>query len=113
MRQDLIKQFVIGFGFLNGLLFHIGIHPASDVVAAILPYLANMPNEIYWLFTVLPVIIMAFTLWYVFDRGGLLGLLSVALGFFGGYLIWSSAIQAIASLFAGIILGAMSFRGRR
>lgn len=108
-KFDLIKELVISFGFLNGVLFAIGVDPTREILKLVSPMIATMPEYVRIFITVLPLILTAWMIFRTYNKGGFWGIVSVCLGFVGGFLLLSLPIRAMMFLGGGLILGLFAF----
>lgn len=104
-----IWQFVIGLGFLSGIWTAIGIDPEE----VILNLLGSVTAEIYpdptlrQLFIILPLILLAVSIWGAYKKGRVLGLVSVVIAYVAGLSIlvalWTSLILLLTAIVAGYL----------
>ncbi len=101
------KEFVIVFGFLNGLWAAVGINPEAEIFRAFKDVIdvLNPGMGISFLFTLVPIIILVSTILLIFFLGGWMGIAAVGCGFIGGLLIITSPIIAFFFLIIGGFLG--------
>ena len=86
--ENFVQAFVIGFGFLSGLWIHVGVNPESEIAKAILSALEEFDSGIadllgLWLLFVVPIIGAIGTMGVAYNLRGWLGVVSIALGFWG------------------------------
>jgi hypothetical protein len=109
-----IWQFVIGLGFLSGLWTAIGIDPGEVV----LNLLGTVTGEIYpdprvrQLFILLPLILLAFSIWGAYKKGRVLGLVSVLIAYVAGLSILVALWTSLVLLLSAIVTGYLA-TGRR
>jgi hypothetical protein len=109
-----IWQFTIGLGFLSGLWTAIGIDPEEVV----LNLLGTVSSEIFpdstlrHLFILLPLILLAFSVWGAYKRGKVLGLASVLIAYVAGLSILVALWTSLLLLLAAIVIGYLA-TGRR
>ena len=102
-----IWQFVIGLGFLSGIWTAIGIDPGS----VILKFLGDMVGTLYSdpvvrsLFLILPAILLVVSIISAYQKGKVLGLISVIVAYSGGLFILVSIGTSIILLIIAIIIG--------
>jgi hypothetical protein len=102
-----IWQSVIGFGFLSGLWTAIGIDPE----AVILNLIGTTVNAIYpdpevrYLFIILPTILLIISVWQVWKKGRVPGLVAVILAYVAGLSILLSWTTSLVLLLAAIAIG--------
>lgn len=104
------KQAIIGFGFFNGLWMAVGIDPGDEVFKFLQPYAEPYGATIAYLFTILPTILLALSLWLIYKKGKWLGFAAVGLGFIGGLLILISPWIALGGLLAAWLIGYFAVR---
>jgi hypothetical protein len=109
-----IWQFVLGLGFVSGLWTAIGIDPQ----AVLLTVLGNVIDTLYsdpvvrWIFFLLPLIILGFSVFGAYRKGRFPGLISVIIAYFAGVLIFISTAMALILLGSAICIGYLA-TGRR
>jgi len=109
-----IWQFVIGLGFLSGLWTAIGIDPQ----AVILDVLGNVVDTVYSdpairsLFLILPTILLLLSILGAYNRGRLLGLISVIVAYLAGLFVLVSTVTALVILGIAISIGYLAPRRR-
>ena len=107
-----IWQFVIGLGFLSGLWTAIGIDPQ----AVILDVLGNVFDTVYSdpairsLFLILPTILLLLSILGAYNRGRLLGLISVIVAYLAGLFVLVSTMTALVILGTAISIGYLAPR---
>jgi hypothetical protein len=104
-----IWQFTIGVGFLSGLWTAVGIDPEEVVLNLI----GTVTGRIYpypiirQLFILLPVILLALSVWGAYKKGRVIGLASVVIAYVAGLSIlvalWTSLILLCAAMVTGYI----------
>ncbi|MEM4710724.1 MAG: hypothetical protein QXL18_02135 [Candidatus Woesearchaeota archaeon] len=113
MRKKLIKNLVIGFGFLNGVWLSIGINPEDELISIIMPFLSELHPLLKLLFIILPTfftLTTIYTLYKIYKKGGILGYISVFIAFISGAIILYNYKISILLLIISIFLGYMSFK---
>jgi small-conductance mechanosensitive channel len=109
-----IWQFVIGLGFLSGLWTAIGIDPKE----VFLNLLGSVTGEIYpdptlqQLFIILPLILLALSIWGAYKKGRVLGLVSVVIAYVAGLSILVALWTSLVLLLVAIVTGYLA-TGRR
>lgn len=102
-----LKEFVILFGFLNGLWLALGINPGAELLEVLRgiveSLLAGVP--VRFIFTLLPLVFLGAILWLIHKRGGWLGFLAVGLGFVAGLQILAAPRVSFFLLLAAMALG--------
>lgn len=107
-----VNEFVIGFGFLGGLFARVGVDPESvlyeallEVVNSLLPTLTPIFSLVFLLLAILSIVSSILA---AYRLGGLIGLLSVGLGFVGGFImVGGSSTEAIVGTVLLIITMAL------
>lgn len=115
MRKSIVRELVIGFGFINGVWLAIGISPGDWVYNFVKPYTTNLPTIMKIAFAIIPTILIiatAFTIFKTYQHGRAMGIIAVLLAFIAGGLIFTNWIATIVILAIALILGALSFRRR-
>lgn len=97
------REFVIAFGFLNGIWVAVGINPEAEIFNAFkaIIEIINPESGFSILFTILPLIIMFGTLFLIYALGGWIGIGAVVSGFVGGLLVLASPTISIIFLLVG------------
>lgn len=109
--ESLVKEIVIGFGFLEGIWIAIGMNPESEILNAFIPMLQslNTPPAYIFLMQILPSIIFIGTMIGIYFLGGWLGILAVVLAFIAGISILYFPLLGFLFLVMGIGLGYLAF----
>ncbi len=104
-----IWQFTIGLGFLSGLWTAIGIDPEEVLITLI----GTAATGIYpdptlrQLFIILPLALLAFSVWGAYRRGKVPGLISVLIAYLAGLSVlvalWTAVILLLAAIGIGIL----------
>jgi hypothetical protein len=116
MRRSIVRELVIGFGFLNGVWLAIGTSPEDLVYNFLKPYVTNLPTILRTIFSIIPIILIlltAYTIFKTYQSGRVMGIIAVFLAFIAGGLIFKNWIATLILLAIALIIGAISFRGRR
>jgi len=111
--QVFLKESVIFFGFLNGLFLAIGVNPGATLLDVLRSVIENLVGQSGWValaFTLLPILLVALALRYIFKRGGWLGFLAVALAFLAGLWLLAEPQLGAGLLVAALILGFLATR---
>jgi hypothetical protein len=107
IAESFVGEFVIGFGFLSGLFFHIGLDPEAEISKVLLELISIVNPSLGVTFSLLfflaGIITIILSIIGAHSVGGNLGLVAVGLAFFGGIFIESSI--GICLLIAGVLLG--------
>ena len=108
LSETLVKELILGFGFVEGFWIAVGTNPLSEIAKAfekLVPEEFTFSNPLISIMILISIIqIMAIYYW-----GGVIGLLALILAFLGGVLIVKSTIFAILLIFVGIALGSWAF----
>jgi len=111
--KTFVQEFVIGFGFLSGLWIYAGINPESEVINVFADVVKTlMPNSGFtFLFWLIPIIALIFTILGAFVISGWAGIVSIGLAFLGGIFVDTSF--GVFVLVIAIIIGliAPNFKG--
>jgi len=104
--EDLAKELIIGFGFLEGLWIYAGVNPMSEIAKAF-SSIAPEGISFNWFSTTLTFLtIIQIIMVYVF--GGVIGLVALVLAFLGGIFI-GTGILGIALVIIAFFVGWWSF----
>ena len=99
------KYSIILFGFLNGVWIAIGIDPEKIISGVLQPFVEQLGSQAVFLFGILPTLLLCLSLYLIYNKGKVLGLGAVFLGFLGGILVLVSPLVAGLLLIAAWILG--------
>ncbi|GIU70192.1 MAG: hypothetical protein KatS3mg002_1428 [Candidatus Woesearchaeota archaeon] len=113
MTKSIVKNLVIGFGFLNGVWFSIGINPEDEIITFIQPILSKLHPWINILFIILPGLLLIgtfYTLFSIYKKGGIFGSLAVLIAFIAGAIILTNYILTIILLIISLIIGKIAFK---
>jgi len=114
--STIIKEIIIGFGFLNGLWFAIGTSPETEILGFINRYINLLPEIVQKILMIIPFILMALTIITIisiYHKGRILGIIAVILGFISGAIFLKSWKTSLIILLISIILGLISFRPKK
>lgn len=104
--EDLAKELIIGFGFLEGLWIYAGVNPMSEIAKAF-SSIAPEGISFNWFSTILTfVAIIQIVMVYVF--GGVIGLVALLSAFLGGIFI-GTGILGIVLVIVAFFVGWWSF----
>lgn len=102
-----LREAVVLFGFLNGVWLAVGVNPGArllEVLEGILQRLTG--NEwVPFLFTIVPILLVAAMLLFIAKRGGVLGFVAVGLAFVAGLNVVVQPVTALALLVAAALVG--------
>lgn len=99
----LVHECVVGFGFLGGLFARVGVDPEGEILKALLevaksflPSLGPINSLLLFLLTTFFTILSVLR---AYSLGGVLGLVAVAFGWIGGFMVFGrSSIEIILGL---------------
>jgi uncharacterized membrane protein len=120
-KSDLfVNGSVIGFGFIGGLISRIVVDPEGLIIESLLEAIGIL-NPSFQPFISLILLLIALgvmptSILLAFSKGRILGLISVALSWLGGFLFIGGDIQTysgITLVILAIILGTFAFRKSR
>lgn len=112
-RQTLfIKEFVVLFGFLNGVWIAVGVNPGAALWSVVVGWVLRLDPSlgVVFLLALAPLLFLAFILRLIWKRGRWLGLAAVLVGFVGGMLVLSAPGTSLLLLLAA---GALAFVGTK
>ncbi len=98
-NESFVIEFVILFGFLNGLWIYAGVNPESEILKAFTDLVPEMSSVLFWLITVILTVGITAAAYKI---GSWLGLGAILAAFLGGVFIESWGIW---SLLVGIGIG--------
>jgi hypothetical protein len=113
--NTIIKEIIIGFGFLNGLWFAIGTSPETEILGFLNKHLDLMPplaQKILFAIPIILTILTIITIIKIYHNGRVLGIIAVILAFISGALILRNWQATLILLLASIVLGLVSFKHR-
>ena len=109
-----LREYVILLGFLAGLSLSVGFDLQGSIwrgAGAALEAMLGIAG-IGTLFVILPTLLLGYSVWRAYRRGGLLGLGAVLCGFLGGLLLFSLPVSAVALLAAAVLLSLAAVKKR-
>jgi len=109
-----LREYVILLGFLSGLSMAIGFDIQESIwkgAGAALEATLGVAG-IGTLFVVLPTLLLAYSVWQAYRRGGVVGLGAVMCGFLGGLLIVTLPWHAAALLGMAMLLSVVAVEKR-
>jgi len=115
-RRTVVKELVIGFGFLNGLWIAIGFNPQNEVIKFLQFNLEGLSPVLKTFFIILPIILMIgtiITILKVYRSGGLIGIIALLTAFAAGTLVLKDWRISIALLAIAALIGLITFRTGR
>ena len=98
-NENFSLEFVILFGFLNGLWIYAGVNPEAEILKAFTDLVPGMSSVFFWLITI---IVTVGTIAVAFKIGKWWGLTAILAAFLGGVFIESWGIW---SLLIGVGIG--------
>ena len=111
--NTVVKELIIGFGFLNGLWYAIGTSPETEILGFINRYVNLMPIALQRIVFAIPLILMALTILTVisiYRKGGVLGSLAILTAFTAGAIVIKNWQAAGILLLIAIVTGLISIR---
>lgn len=110
--QTFLKEFVILFGFLNGLWLALGVNPGARLLEVLVGIVENLVSgaPVRVLFTFAPILFVVAMLWLIYRRGGWVGFLAVGLGFVAGLQVLAAPELSFFLLLAALVLGFLATR---
>lgn len=107
--ERFVQEFVIGFGFLNGIFFAIGIDPEGLLIQTLIDLIAELNPEMAGLyaivFGIVSILILIVFVLASYSFGGVIGLIAVIIAFISGAILLSFAIGGAILLILAILLG--------
>ena len=88
-NEQFVLEFVILFGFLNGLWIYSGVNPEAEILKAFTDLVPETSSIFFWLITL---ILTSGTIAAAYKIGRRLGLLAILAAFLGGIFIASWGI---------------------
>ena len=107
-RAIFLKEFVVLFGFLNGIWVAVGLNPSATLLETIRGFLFALTGgfgALEFVFALLPTILLIAMLYLILKKGGWLGLVAVLCAFLGGMQIVTDPRFAFALLVIAMGLG--------
>ncbi len=102
----LVKDLIVGFGFVEGLWIYAKVNPMSEIVKA---FSDLMPDKRYSiLFELILFLATIIQIGAVYHYGGVIGLIALLSAFLGGIFI-GNAMVGIILLLVGFGLGYLAF----
>jgi hypothetical protein len=110
--KTFLKEFIILFGFLNGLWVAVNFDPSAVIFKSVKVVIDTLypTNGLAVFFVLLPTILLIGTLIGIYYKGGVVGLLAVGLGFFAGTLIFTLPTISIGLLIGAFVIGYFAVR---
>ena len=107
--EDLAKELIIGFGFLEGLWIYAGMNPMTEIANALSALVPEGTSFFGWQFSLILFLATLFQIGLVYSYGGMWGILALILAYFGGIFIGTGYL-GFALIFIAIPLGIWSFK---
>ena len=110
--QVFLKEFVVLFGFLNGVWVAVGVNPGATLLRVAEGYFENLLSGrlVETLFALVPLLFLVAMLVIIFRKGGWLGLAAVALAFMAGVSILSAPATSLLLLLVAFAAGFVATR---
>lgn len=107
-----VKEAVVLFGFLNGLWLAIGVNPARTLLQVLEGIVARLTGgaPVAFVFTLLPIVLVAAMLVLIHKRAGWLGFAAVGLAFVAGLWLLVAPTLAFFLLLGGLGVGYLATR---
>lgn len=109
-RSRILRELVIGFGFLSGVWTALGINPAEKIMEFIRPIIENVHPLAKTILIAVPLCITIYMLARIYIQGGIIGALAVFAAFIAGTFLFTATITSIIVLGCALILGLFSFK---
>jgi len=103
-----LKEFVVLFGFLNGVWLAIGVNPGAEFLEIVRETAVSLLGENGWLefaFHALPLALVGIALFAIFRRGGIVGFVAVAVAFVSGLFVVTAPQWSFGLLLGALALG--------
>lgn len=107
--EGLAKEFIIGFGVLEGLWIYAGVNPMNEVVGSLSRLAPEGTFSIFGWVSAILLVITFVQIVSVYALGGVVGLIALLLGFLGGMFI-GAGIWGIVMIAVAFYLGWWSFK---
>lgn len=106
-NNEYYREFIVGVGFANGLLYAIGIDPIGIMLNVSMQTVTTLnPNAdltTFKLLAIVPILVTIGSLIISYILGGIIGLIGVGLGFLSGLTIIHFPYIGIILLLAGMV----------
>ncbi|MEA3199648.1 MAG: hypothetical protein QOE90_1076 [Thermoplasmata archaeon] len=103
-----LKEFVVLFGFLNGVWIAVGVNPGREFLGIVQGLVESATGGNGWvklLFTWVPVALAIAALVAIFRKGGWLGFVAVLAGFLSGLYVLADPRLSLGLLVVALALG--------
>ena len=114
--NTVVKEIIVGFGFLNGLWYAVGTSPETEILGFLNRHIGAMPETLQKLVLIAPFVLMALTvitIISVYRKGGIFGSIAVLLSFISGALVIKNWKVSLIILLIAIIIGLITFKTRK
>lgn len=111
--QTFLKEFVILFGFLNGLFLSLGVNPAQTLLGVLMNIVDSLTGgngAVLLALTLAPLVLLVLMLYLIHKRAGWLGFVAVGLAFVSGLWLVAVPTAAFFLLVGAIALGYVATR---
>jgi len=98
-NEQFVTEFVLVFGFLNGLWVYQGVNPEAEILKTFTNLIPEMSSLLYWSISIL---LIGSAIAAVYALGRWIGLVAILAAFLGGVFIESWGIW---SLLGGVGIG--------
>lgn len=112
-RAIFLKEFVVLFGFLNGVWVAVGLNPGATLLETMQGFLFALTGgsgALEFVFALLPTILLALMIYLILRKGGWLGLVAVVCAFLGGMQIVTAPRVSFVLLLVAMGLGWVATR---
>jgi hypothetical protein len=98
ISENLVKELILGFGFLEGLWIYAGVNPFSEIAKAF-SRIAPEGISFNWFSTIL-FFLAVIQILLVYIYGGVVGLVALLLAFLGGIFIGNGLLGIVLVVIA-------------
>lgn len=107
-----LKEFVVLFGFLNGVWFAVGVNPGAELLEVLLGMGQGLVSGevLTFLATFVPLALLGGMLFLIHRKGGWLGFAAVAVAFLAGLQVTSAPRVMLLLLVVAFLLGYLATR---
>lgn len=105
--QTFLKEFVVLFGFLNGVWVAVGVNPGAKLFEVLVGLVENLASGVLveFLFAFAPLVFLFVMLYLIFRKGGWLGFAAVVLAFVAGMQVVSAPLVSLTLLAGAFAAG--------
>ncbi len=106
------KEFIILFGFLNGVWLAVGVNPGERLYDVFVNAIARAdPTGVAVpLLLLAPLAVLAFIIMLIHRKGGWLGIMAVITGFISGMFVLTVPVMSLTLLAVAFVLGYFATR---